>query len=303
MSLQQFINKWLGGRTDYDKVYAYQCVDLILQYLAECWGITSGVWGNAIDYWTKPTARLLQDFDKVGGTPQAGDIVILQPTSTNPYGHIMIAVNSTTAIEQNGATGDGDGQGGDEIRYRTIPTARIAGLLRKKGTNMNPNRGDVDNILGEVWGRSPNPEDYGYTNQSWHDFIYGMLAAYPWQNRKADFTRAAAENVQLRTDNQTNFNIAEVRGGNFQRICDATGVERKPDESATTDQIIAVYDALKKGNVDIANKLAEQVKIVGIKDNEITRLSKENESLKAQVGDNSKWETLKALIRELVGIK
>lgn len=158
MSLDQFVQKWLGGRTDYDHVYAYQCVDLILQYLADCWGISSNVWGDAIDYWTKPTARLLQDFEKVTGTPQAGDIVVLNPTSTNPYGHIMIAVNATTAIEQNGYSGDGDGLNGDEVRYRTIPTARVAGLLRKKGINM-ANRAveqDVFNLVGEVWGVPPN---------------------------------------------------------------------------------------------------------------------------------------------------
>jgi len=135
MNLDAFASKWLGGRTDYDKVYQYQCVDLILQYLAEVHGIRSGVWGNAIDYWTKPTATLLQSFEKVTGQIQKGDIVVLNPTSTNPYGHIMIAMSSTQAIEQNGATGDGDGLGGDEVRYRTIPVARVAGLLRRKGVS------------------------------------------------------------------------------------------------------------------------------------------------------------------------
>lgn len=138
MSLNDFVNYWLGKRTDYDHVYAYQCVDLILQYLADCYGIKSGVWGNAIDYWTNPTARLLQDFDKVQGPQQAGDIVMLYGLPGNPYGHIMVAVDGSRCIEQNGQTGDGSGTGGDAIRYRTTPTSRVAGILRpKKGTITN----------------------------------------------------------------------------------------------------------------------------------------------------------------------
>jgi hypothetical protein len=45
-------------------------------------------------------------------------------------------------------------------------------------------------------------------------------------------------------------------------------------------------------------KIEKQVKD---QQTEITGLQKQVESLKAQVGDNSKWETLKALVRELVG--
>ena len=46
----------------------------------------------------------------------------------------------------------------------------------------------------------------------------------------------------------------------------------------------------------LKNRYAELNKVVKIQQNQI-------ESLKAQVGDNSKFETLKALIRELFGIK
>lgn len=131
MTLAAFEKKWLGGRTDYDKVYAYQCVDLILQYIAEHDGIKTGVWGNAIDYWRYPSPALLKKYKKISSkTPQRGDIVIFNGNVGNPYGHIAIAVSPTKMLEQNGATGDGDGKGGDEIRYRTIPQSRIAGILR-----------------------------------------------------------------------------------------------------------------------------------------------------------------------------
>jgi hypothetical protein len=51
---------------------------------------------------------------------------------------------------------------------------------------------------------------------------------------------------------------------------------------------------------DLKVRQEELGKVVTNKDNEITRLNKEIESLKAQVGDNTKWETFKALIRELI---
>lgn len=135
---QDFKNRWLGRQIDYDHVYAYQCVDLILEYVKECYGLSSGVWGNAIDYWRKPTATLLTKFDLVASTDcRQGDIVVLNGLAGNPYGHIGICDSqdgaNVTILEQNGATGNGSGVGGDAIRLRAVPKSRIAGLLRPKG--------------------------------------------------------------------------------------------------------------------------------------------------------------------------
>lgn len=49
-------------------------------------------------------------------------------------------------------------------------------------------------------------------------------------------------------------------------------------------------------------KFTELSKTVGEKDNIISQQAKEIEGLKSQVGDNTKWETLKALLRELLGL-
>lgn len=226
MSLNDFVNKWLGNRTDYDHVYAYQCVDLILQYVADCYGITSGVWGNAIDYWTNPTARLLQSFDKVQGAIQGGDIVVLNGLPGNPYGHIMVAINGVTAIEQNGQTGDGSGTGGDAIRYRTIPTNRVAGLLRpKQGTSNSVSVTDLNiaRILAfGILGRNQDPNNAlsgsgdgdlnanhvgKETNSKVWDF-YNSDEGQNWRNNRlprlinADAT-ASALGQQLQTANGT----------------------------------------------------------------------------------------------------
>lgn len=138
MNFDSFMNEWLGRRIDYDKVYAYQCVDLILQYIYECYGIPSGVNGNAIDYWNNPSIPLLDKFDKLDGSDALqGDIVVLNGLPGNADGHIGIATGNVNAsdveiLEQNGADGNGSGVGGDAIRTRYLPRSRVAGLLRPK---------------------------------------------------------------------------------------------------------------------------------------------------------------------------
>lgn len=138
MSYQTFKNKWNGRRVDYDKVYGYQCVDLIKQYLAEEYGLKPGAWGNAIDYWYSTNAEILKKFDRLStSSARQGDIVIFKGVNGNPYGHIGIAdasagILTSTVLEQNGSSGNGAGVGGDAIRTRAITKSRIVGVLRPK---------------------------------------------------------------------------------------------------------------------------------------------------------------------------
>ena len=136
MKYQDFANKYLGQRVCLDNNGSYQCVQLIKQYLRDAFNIPNGAYGNAIDYWTKTNPVILEKFSR---TPtqsvQQGDIVVLNGLSGNPYGHVTIASgrvsgNTYEALEQNGATGNGSGTGGDAIRFRYITTSRIAGVLR-----------------------------------------------------------------------------------------------------------------------------------------------------------------------------
>jgi hypothetical protein len=143
MSYITFKNKWIGKRVDYDKVYGYQCVDLIKQYMAEEKGLKPGAWGNAIDYWYNTNVTVLKHYDKIATNDlRAGDIVILKGVNGNPYGHIGIASGASypwyrQILEQNGSTGNGSGVGGDAIRERYVPTYRILGILRPKTAQPN----------------------------------------------------------------------------------------------------------------------------------------------------------------------
>lgn len=138
-----FKAEWTGRRIDYDHVYSYQCVDLILQYVYEKYGLGNSVWGNGIDYWNHTSPILLSKFDKLSTTDcRQGDIVVLYGLAGNPYGHIGICesqtVSSVRLLEQN-AAGSGTGTGRDAIGiYRDIPKSRIAGILRPKGNPAPP---------------------------------------------------------------------------------------------------------------------------------------------------------------------
>ena len=154
MTYTDFQNKWIGKRVDYDGVYGFQCVDLIKQYLAECYGLSPGAWGNAIDYWKSTNVNILTKFTKVASNDaKQGDIVVLNGTSGNPYGHIGIATGAIDAtnveiLEQNGSTGNASGTGGDAIRKRFVARSRVAGLLRPKESDVitNNDRGLIDRL-------------------------------------------------------------------------------------------------------------------------------------------------------------
>ena len=221
ISFDTFVSNWLGKRTDYDHVYAYQCVDLILQYMADCYGVTQGISGNAIDYWTKPSQPLLNVFEKIPQKDvQKTDIVVLNPTSSNPYGHIGIGIDGATMLEQNGATGDGDGQGGDEIRYRTIPKDRIAGILRLKGSLTMLNEGDSYNVTAKF----KEPDSNRFAGQAWSAVFY-------------NYQSGAIDGLWRSLDSVTG--IANIRGANFAQIAEALGVDHSnPDESVTQQFIL-----------------------------------------------------------------
>jgi len=164
MDYQQFQNKWLGGRVDIDKLYGYQCADLVKQYMLETQGIPNGAYGNAVDYWYKTHHVVSSKYDKISGSNvQRGDIVVLKGINGNPYGHIGIATGnmnllSVQILEQNGATGHGSGVGGDAIRLRYVPRWRVVGLLRAKPT-VQPvyytvKSGDTVNAICRLYGIS-----------------------------------------------------------------------------------------------------------------------------------------------------
>lgn len=203
MSYQDFYNKYIGKRVAYPPLPTYECVSLVKQYLDECFGIKPGSWGDAKYYWLATNPTLLKRFNKIGGIiPKQGDIIILKPTIANKYGHIAIAHDSTTMLEQNGSTGTGIGTGNDAIRLRTIPIERLYGVLRPK-----------------VITKEPTDMYKNQTAKSWHD------QAESWHKKfeqlTTDFKKSREEISLLRqtilalTDelNRANKSMLELKKG------------------------------------------------------------------------------------------
>lgn len=138
MTYESFKAKYINKRVDYDKVYGYQCVDLVKQYLHDVFAMRPKAWGNAIDYWYNTNPEILKKFDKLStSSARKGDIVIFKGVNGNPYGHIGVADShagrfTVATLEQNGSTGNGSGVRNDAIRVRSIVKWRIAGVLRPK---------------------------------------------------------------------------------------------------------------------------------------------------------------------------
>lgn len=137
MKFSQWINTYLGRKTDYDGVYGVQCVDLIDCYIDKCLGLKKGYWGNAKYWWTeRNTSKWLKDnFEFItpsyrNGELKAGDIGI---RTSGAYGHIFIVKEPTANgrikyYDQN-ATGSGDKM---TLRERPYTSYYINGVLRPK---------------------------------------------------------------------------------------------------------------------------------------------------------------------------
>lgn len=171
------------------------------------------------------------------------------------YGHIWLDLSGEMNFEQNGSRALRTTKNTRPIS-QAQQIVNLDQYINEGGSMANPVKGDVDNILGELWGRAPNPEDYGYTNQNWHDFIYGAMAAYPWRNRFEILQNLYPAAIR---DRDNAAGIAEIRSGNLQRVCDGVGVTRQPDEQLTSQAIIDKYlGAVEAKNLaESAQKVAQ----------------------------------------------
>ncbi len=110
MTLDQFVEKWLGKEIDFDGAYRGQCVDLYRMYCKEVLNVpqSPGVEGAA-DIWT---TYLAEHFDKIPNTPEGvpakGDIVIWNRKAGGGFGHVAVFIegntNEFTSFDQNWPT-------------------------------------------------------------------------------------------------------------------------------------------------------------------------------------------------------
>jgi hypothetical protein len=173
MNLTQF-KDWANGKSlgKYtDGEFVGQCVSLINQYLARTQGIYAGKWGHAYA-WANDGNPIRTYYDKVSGTPQAGDLLVWGTNYGGGYGHIAISLGGGKMLEQNGAKalvttisnqwanptilrrkGAPAPQGGSNVATKvTIPLLRIIHSEMEGWPYHDTHAGKFDKAFWDSWG-------------------------------------------------------------------------------------------------------------------------------------------------------
>ena len=134
MTLEEFVNKYIGKRVDFDGAYGAQCVDLFRQYNKEVWGnphtgAVEGAKDLILRYEELPNEQKYLDKISHFYMPIPGDVAIWNATASNKYGHVAIVIHAEGhflfVFEQNGFAQDGA-----KLNIRTDDN--LLGFLRKK---------------------------------------------------------------------------------------------------------------------------------------------------------------------------
>jgi hypothetical protein len=103
MTYLEFFNKWNGKTTDVDGAFGAQCMDLMHQYLMDCFSMDKNALAApaAVDVFLRfPNVPQGAQFTKTNNTwynvPKQGD-VIFWGTKIGPYGHVAI-VNTANVL-------------------------------------------------------------------------------------------------------------------------------------------------------------------------------------------------------------
>lgn len=132
-SFDEFLNKWMGKKCDFDKAYGAQCVDLFRQYCQDVLDIphTGGVEGAKdlfLNYEKMPLEK--KYFERIYANPVSGDVAVWGASSTNKYGHVALVLGnidgrSFLVAEQDGFKQDG-------VKFKVRGCENLVGFLRFK---------------------------------------------------------------------------------------------------------------------------------------------------------------------------
>lgn len=137
LKFSEWMNKYIGKKTDWDGVYGVQCVDLIDCYIADCLALKKGFWGNAKYWWISrnKSAWLKSNFDFITPTYKnnelkPGDIGI---RTSGTYGHIFIVKEATANGKIKYYDQNYNGTGAAmTLREKPYTSEYVNGILRPK---------------------------------------------------------------------------------------------------------------------------------------------------------------------------
>ena len=138
MKLDEFINKYINTKVDFDNAFGAQCVDLFRQYCKDVLNIphTGAVEGAKDIFLNYDKLPLEQKYFKKYSIncPEPADVIIWNKTKTNKYGHIAIVISSLSNNKVLVFEQDGFKQDGAKLSIRT--TENMLGILRFNGGNI-----------------------------------------------------------------------------------------------------------------------------------------------------------------------
>lgn len=150
MTLQEFIDKWLGKQLEVagSNSAKYQCVDLANGYIRDVLGLSIIEWTNAKDF---PERMNTDEFVFIEntpyGVPQNGDIIVWNGRVGGGYGHIAVF------IEGNVSSFKSFDQNWSEPLYCTIENhsySNVRGWMRAKNQQPEDPEGQVITTVSQI---------------------------------------------------------------------------------------------------------------------------------------------------------
>lgn len=135
MKLDEFINKYIKTKVDFDGAFGAQCVDLFRQYCKDVLNIPhTGAVEGAKDLFLKYSELPLEIkyFKKYqANCPECGDVAVWNSNLSNKFGHVAIIIsvideNNLLVFEQDGFRQDG-------AKFATRSMNNMLGVLRFRG--------------------------------------------------------------------------------------------------------------------------------------------------------------------------
>ena len=132
MELDEFINKYIKTKVDFDGAYGEQCVDLFRQYCKDVLNLPhTGAVEGAKDLILKYAKLPLEiKYFRVSSYGESGDIVVWDSTISNKYGHVAIYISDVDIENILVFEQDGFKQDGAKLKIRS--KKNILGFLHKR---------------------------------------------------------------------------------------------------------------------------------------------------------------------------
>ena len=141
MNYNLFKSKYIWNRVNYDKLYWYQCVDLIRQYIKERWRKQPlALWPLWCKYFAISPYHYfdINEYEwvknRLDNKPEQWDIVIFSKPSTTGHIALVDSANylSLKVLEQNAGSWNGNWIGANAIKLWTYSYYNVMWRFKKR---------------------------------------------------------------------------------------------------------------------------------------------------------------------------